>query len=188
MRGWIAILVGAVAMGIVGFWAATAGSQGYGRGYGPGEDVRGGRGPGMGHGMGRGFGIGRGHGGHGHGGNPVRHRIVRHGDGVPAPYADSRNPLKPTSDVIAAGAKIYAENCATCHGKTGEGDGAGGRDLDPPPANLAFIIDTWIATDGFLLWAISEGGADLKTAMPAFKDTLSETERWQVVHYLRERL
>ncbi len=144
-----------------------------------------GSGYGMGKGMGRGHGMGH---GSGHKGNPVRHRIIRHGGGVPAPYNGIRNPLKATKANIDTGAKLYAEQCATCHGKTGEGDGEGGKELNPKPANLAFIMDRWIATDDFLMWSIAEGGEKLKTDMPPFKDVLTAEERWQIIHYMQERL
>jgi len=142
---------------------------------------------GPGYGMGRGMGGGHrmGHGPH-HKGNPVRHRIIRHGGGVPAPYNDVRNPLRATKANIDAGAKLYAEHCTTCHGKTGEGEGEGGKGLNPKPANLAFIMDRWIATDDFLMWSIAEGGEKLKTDMPSFKDALTEKERWQIIHYLHD--
>ena len=118
-------------------------------------------------------------------GNPVRHRRVMMGGGVPAPYAGMSNPLKPTKENIEAGRKLYEENCASCHGPQGRGDGEAGKELNPPPANIAFVIDKPIATDGFLMWTISEGGEKLGTAMPAFKDVLSEKERWQLILYLR---
>jgi mono/diheme cytochrome c family protein len=41
-----------------------------------------------------------------------------------------------------------------------------------------------MASDGYLMWAISEGGAELGTAMPAFKNSLSENQRWKVIRYL----
>jgi len=142
-----------------------------------------------GHGMGKG--MARGHGmRHGpvHKGNRVRHRVVRHGGGVPDPYNGMQNPLRVTNANIDAGAKLYAEHCTTCHGKTGEGDGEGGKGLNPKPANLAFIMGRWIATDDFLMWSVAEGGGKLKTGMPAFKSVLTEKERWQVVQYLRKEL
>ncbi len=121
-------------------------------------------------------------------GNPVRHRRVMMGGGVPAPYATKHNPLKPTGENIGAGRKLYEENCASCHGAKGVGDGEAGKELDPPPANIAFTVRMPIASDGFLMWTISEGGEKLKTAMPAFKDVLSEKERWQIILYLRHGL
>jgi len=42
-----------------------------------------------------------------------------------------------------------------------------------------------IATDGYLFWAIAEGGIPIGTGMPAFKDALSERETWQLILYLR---
>ncbi|WP_238364292.1 c-type cytochrome [Mesobacterium pallidum] len=37
------------------------------------------------------------------------------------------------------GARLYAENCAMCHGATGQGDGPLAGEMSPPPANLALI-------------------------------------------------
>ena len=142
-----------------------------------------GHGPGMGMGgMMRGRGMGRGM------GNPVRHRYVMMGPGLPAAYAALKNPLPATAQNIAAGKKLYEENCASCHGAKGQGDGEAGKELSPPPANLAFTLRRPIATDGFLMWTISEGGEKLKTAMPAFRDVLNERQRWQLILYLRHGL
>ena len=123
-----------------------------------------------------------------HKGNRVRHRVIKKGGGVPAPYTNVKNPVPVNEANIEAGKTLFAEQCASCHGKTGKGDGEAGRELKPKPANIAFIMDKWIATDPFLFWSISEGGVPLKTAMPAFKDVLDDKQRWQIVHYLRSDL
>ena len=141
-----------------------------------------GRGMMRGPGMMRGQGMGR------RRGNPVRHRIVMMGPGLPRKYIGLRNPLPATAENIAAGKKLYEENCASCHGAQGFGDGEAGRELQPPPANLAFIVNRPIASDGFLFWTISEGGEKLNTAMPAFADVLSEKQRWQLILFLRRAL
>ncbi|MGI9414631.1 MAG: c-type cytochrome [Hyphomicrobiales bacterium] len=39
-------------------------------------------------------------------------------------------------------------------------------------------------TDGYLMWTLLEGGEPLETAMPAFKEVLSDSERWQIIRYL----
>jgi mono/diheme cytochrome c family protein len=44
-----------------------------------------------------------------------------------------------------------------------------------------------VATDSYLFWAIADGGKELKTAMPAFRDVLGDEEIWKVVLYLRLR-
>ena len=110
------------------------------------------------------------------------------GGGVPAPYTDVKNPLPANETNINAGKQLFAQNCVSCHGATGKGDGEAGSELTPKPANIAFIMDKWIATDPFLFWSISEGGESLKTSMPAFKETLDDKQRWQIIHYLRTDL
>ena len=43
-------------------------------------------------------------------------------------------------------------------------------------------------SDGALFWRVSEGGMiePFNSLMPAWKDTLSDDERWQVITYIRE--
>ena len=67
---------------------------------------------------------------------------------------------------VAAGKKLYASNCASCHGETGQGDGRAGKTLTPPPANLA--DETWLhgSTDGEIFVVIRDGviqDADART-------------------------
>jgi mono/diheme cytochrome c family protein len=42
-------------------------------------------------------------------------------------------------------------------------------------------------SDGYLFWRASEGGTfePFNSAMPPWKDVLSENERWQVITFLR---
>ena len=64
-------------------------------------------------------------------------------------------------------------------------DGDAGLDLVPSPALLARLMDVQGTVDEYLLWTISEGGAPFGTAMPAFKNRLTEDQIWQIVAYLR---
>jgi mono/diheme cytochrome c family protein len=139
-----------------------------------------GPGPGWGRGMGppwsgRGMGMGMG---------MQRHRYARSG-GMPERYWGLRNPLTPTARTVAAGKEIYLSHCASCHGDRAEGDGPAAKTLRPPPANLRWVVQRPMASDGYLMWAVTEGGADLGTAMPAFGQALSEKERWKVILFLR---
>jgi mono/diheme cytochrome c family protein len=137
-----------------------------------------------GYGMG-GYGYGmRGYGGGMMGGSMLRHRQVMT-DGIPAAYARLRNPLPSSTAVIAAGNALYRANCAACHGDLGEGDGPAAAGMSPPPANLRWSMARPVAGDGYLMWTISEGGGQLGTAMPAFKDALTETDRWKLIRFLR---
>jgi mono/diheme cytochrome c family protein len=117
-------------------------------------------------------------------GSMLRHRQAMM-SGIPAEYAEQRNPLPANRAVIAAGADLYQAHCARCHGSTGVGDGPAAAGLSPPPANLRWAVRRPMVSDGYLMWAISDGGARLGTGMPAFAGALSELDRWRVIRYLR---
>jgi mono/diheme cytochrome c family protein len=82
-------------------------------------------------------GIGQGMMGPGSGSMLRRHFAMA--SGVPAPYNSLSNPLPRTAETVNRGATVYEQNCASCHGKTGAGDGPVGRTLKPPPASLALL-------------------------------------------------
>ena len=119
----------------------------------------------------------------------MRARMQRHWaymhEGVPAEYRGARSTIASTDVAIAEGGQLYARHCASCHGKTGLGDGDAGKALSPSPALLAFMIQRPVAIDEFLLWSIADGGKQFNTAMPAFKDSLKREEIWKIVSYMR---
>lgn len=141
------------------------------------------QGGGMGMAMGMGMGSGSAAGMGGGAGSP-RHRLVMQ-QGIPAAYAEKRNPLQATADNLAAGRHIYQQDCAMCHGTSGRGDGPAGKALNPPPADLAWTVRMPIASDPFLYWTIAEGGAPVGSAMPAYKGMLKEDDAWKLILYLR---
>ena len=98
----------------------------------------------------------------------------------PAPSAAKKNPIAPTQDSIAAGQKIYSKTCAMCHGKGGDADGPAVIELNIHPAKLS---DPKLATesDGALFWKITTG----KKPMPTYGKRFSETDRWNLVNYIR---
>jgi mono/diheme cytochrome c family protein len=104
---------------------------------------------------------------------------------VPAPYTGKTNPKANDAAAAEAGKAIYASNCATCHGDKGMGDGPSAATLDPKPKALATEIGN--LKDDYLVWRISEGGAmaPYNSAMPAWKNSLSEDQIWQVISFLR---
>ena len=104
--------------------------------------------------------------------------------GITGPYSGLTNPIPDTANSTGQGKKLFADYCSSCHGPDGRGDGPASRDLSPPAANIAQMIRMPIATDAYLFWTLSEGGSQFNTAMPAFKDVLSETERWHLINYL----
>lgn len=95
-------------------------------------------------------------------------------DTLKNPYANR------VEEAIKAGKTIFQQQCVVCHGDKGRSDGPAGMALSPRPSDLT-SEEVQAQTDGALFWKISEG----RGAMPAFKNMLSEEQRWQVVTYLR---
>jgi mono/diheme cytochrome c family protein len=119
----------------------------------------------------------------------MRVRLLRHFTfvhyGVSREYQRARSTVGETAEAIEAGRKLYAERCAVCHGSKGLGDGDAANSLLPPPALLAVMMQRPISVDEYLLWSIAEGAKQFETRMPAFKDTLSRREVWEIVAYMR---
>ena len=105
--------------------------------------------------------------------------------GIPEKYLRAENTVGYTISAIAAGGPLYISHCSKCHGDTGLGNGDLAYALTPSPALLAYMVQQPIAVDQYLLWSISEGGKQFGTAMPAFKNQLTETQIWDIVAYLR---
>ncbi|MEI6575337.1 MAG: cytochrome c [Bacteroidota bacterium] len=91
------------------------------------------------------------------------------------------NPLAGNAEAAKAGGMLFSKQCVICHGNKGVGDGVVGINLNPRPGNL-LLPKAQKLTDGALFWKISNG----KAPMPTFKAALSETQRWQLVDYVRE--
>lgn len=96
---------------------------------------------------------------------------------------EAKKILNPTTNFeksIINGKKLYKSRCAVCHGRTGLGDGPGGKALVPKPESLltSLVQDQ---TDGEIFWKISNGRND----MIKWEPILTEQERWDLVNYMR---
>jgi len=98
------------------------------------------------------------------------------------PTSFYRSPIAYTTESIARGARLYPENCASCHGAAGRGDGAAASGLKVPPADLtaAHVLDH---SEGDIFWWLSAGIPE--SAMPGFADRLSADDRWDLVNWVR---
>jgi putative copper resistance protein D len=86
-----------------------------------------------------------------------------------------------TTNAIARGGALYAQQCASCHGIHGRGDGPLAASLPVKPANLA--EHAAFHRPGDLFWLVAHGIPG--TPMPAFAAQLGDTEIWGVVRFLR---
>jgi mono/diheme cytochrome c family protein len=79
---------------------------------------------------------------------------------------------------LVSGAKVYKEQCATCHGLPGESKNAIAQGMFPSPPEL--FHGTGVTDDDAWesYWKV-ENGIRL-TGMPAFKGQLTEAQIWQV--------
>lgn len=82
---------------------------------------------------------------------------------------------------IARAAPLYREQCASCHGATGGGDGALAKGLEPPP--IAFTDKERAGKRSlFALYQVIVLGLD-GTAMASFEH-LSPEDRWALAFYI----
>ena len=93
-----------------------------------------------------------------------------------------RNPFAPDTASQARGKALYEQQCASCHGVTGRGDGPLAASLRPRPADFRVHMAAG-HTDGELYTWITKGVPG--TAMPPFEGQLSEEDRWHLVNYIR---
>ncbi|MGB8321977.1 MAG: PQQ-dependent sugar dehydrogenase [Candidatus Acidiferrum sp.] len=101
------------------------------------------------------------------------HAQDAHFHNAPTSSAQMKNPFAGQADAVAAGAKPYATNCASCHGPTGQGTG-----------NVPSLVDgpTLTVPDGEVFWFITTGS--VKNGMPPWS-TLPEEQRWQIVSFVK---
>lgn len=92
---------------------------------------------------------------------------------VPDKARAKRNPFADEASAVAAGAKLYRQNCASCHGHDATG-------LSTRPSLHSERVRA--ATEGELEWLLKNGS--MKNGMPSWS-RLPEQQRWQIVSYLK---
>jgi mono/diheme cytochrome c family protein len=99
---------------------------------------------------------------------------------APPRAARRKNPIAADAASIAAGKTLYAQQCLSCHGDKGKGDGTAAKDLEKKPGDLS-SAKVQEQSDGSMFWKITEG----RKPMPTFEKLLTEDQRWQVINYVR---
>jgi mono/diheme cytochrome c family protein len=97
------------------------------------------------------------------------------------PGSGVANPVPNTVTSVTRGADLYQANCAACHGVDARSGGpqAGSTPVRPPDLRSGHLDSH---TDGDIYYWLTNG---LPGGMPAWESTLSETDRWHLVNYLR---
>jgi len=104
-----------------------------------------------------------------------------------------------TSESLANGKKLYAQNCAACHGENGGGDGvfaddiaaageasmetmAGSNMMMQTPANFTDPARMLGASPALLQGKILRGG--MGTGMPMWGSIFTEEQIWELIAYI----
>ena len=87
-------------------------------------------------------------------------------------------PVQGDEPNFTAGAQVYRENCAVCHGLPGQPKTAIAKGMFPDPPVLLEGKGVTDDPAGESYWKVANGIR--LTGMPGFKNSLSETQMWQV--------
>jgi len=115
--------------------------------------------------------------------------------GETVPLSHLKNPFRENreqfTEAVKQGAEIYIKNCFLCHGDLLDGKGLYGESFSPKPANLQKLWSHPPKRENYAFWRIMTGGPGLppefkpwNSAMPAWENTLSRDEVWQVISYI----
>ena len=93
---------------------------------------------------------------------------------------ETKNPVAPTEANIAAGAQLYLDHCAGCHGVPLNPESQFARSFYPPVPE--FFKDAPDMSENQNFYIIQHGVR--WTGMPAWSKMLSDTQIWQTVTFL----
>jgi mono/diheme cytochrome c family protein len=99
---------------------------------------------------------------------------------VPDEFKNMKNPVASNETSIKTGGQLYAKMCASCHGKTGKGDGVKARALKTFPGDLTGN-DYQNQTDGEHFYKTKFG----RDEMPKYEGKVPDNDIWHMVNYMR---
>lgn len=95
---------------------------------------------------------------------------------VPGPQKNAANPQEYNLANVTKGKELYLKNCKSCHGDPGKNNAL---PLNPPPVDIT-SEKMQKNTEGEIFYKITNG----RGAMPQFKATVSDDDRWRIVNYI----
>jgi glucose/arabinose dehydrogenase len=92
---------------------------------------------------------------------------------APESVKNLKNPYAGQPAAVAQGRRLYARNCLSCHGRTGQGAG-----------NVPSLVDGKLesVTAGQIFWFVTQGSKE--NGMPSWA-FLPSAQRWQIVTYVK---
>ena len=102
---------------------------------------------------------------------------------VPAEAKKMKAAFPSSPQAIEAGKALYTKYCRFCHGNTGAGDSA----MAPKTMKPSNLTDAaWVrgGSEGEIFWVI-QNGAPPKYDMKGLKGKITDTDTWNLVHYVR---
>jgi mono/diheme cytochrome c family protein len=99
---------------------------------------------------------------------------------IDAKYKTMKNPVKSDAASIEAGKVLWNKNCASCHGKTGLGDGVKARTLDGSPGDFSKSAFQNLS-DGEIFGKTKSG----REEMPKYDGKIADEDIWAIVNFTR---
>ena len=99
---------------------------------------------------------------------------------VPDEIKNLKNPVMANDSSMKAGKLLYDKHCASCHGKTGLGDGIIAGNLETFPGDFSGK-EYQCQTDGEHFYKTKYGRGD----MPKYENKIPDTDIWHMVNYMR---
>jgi mono/diheme cytochrome c family protein len=99
---------------------------------------------------------------------------------VPEEFKNMKNPVAANDSSMKAGKLFYDKHCASCHGKTGLGDGILAGNLETFPGDFSGN-DYQDQTDGEHFYKTKFGRGD----MPKYENKIPDVDIWHMVNYMR---
>lgn len=97
----------------------------------------------------------------------------------PPSYDPQQVPVPQRPPAAGLASESYTQNCAPCHGASGDGDGPAGAAADPTV--FSDPAETWESAPAKLFFVTKFGR--IENLMPPWRNSLSDEQIWQVVYF-----